>query len=65
MENYPPLEALDAWAKDGKESDRASRRQQVEAFRSADFGSARRACFNMNEGFQKDVAGKHLYLPCR
>ncbi|WP_437927159.1 hypothetical protein WMF37_50425 [Sorangium sp. So ce291] len=56
IENYLPFEALDKWAEDGRESDRTRRRQQVEAFKSADFGSARRACFNMKEGFEKDVA---------
>lgn len=56
IENYLPFEALDAWAEGGKASDRTRRRQQVEAFKSSDFGSVRRACFNMKVGFEKDVA---------
>ncbi|WP_437296546.1 hypothetical protein [Sorangium sp. So ce426] len=56
IENYLPFEALDMWVEGGKGHDRTRRRQQVEAFKSADFGPTRRACFSMKDGFEKDVA---------
>ena len=54
IENYLPFEALDRWANCGDNS--AQRRQQVEAYKSSDFGGLRRACFAMKDGFVKDIA---------
>lgn len=56
IENYLPIEALHAWAVAGGGAEKRQRREQVEAFKSDDFGAQRRACFEMKEGFVKDVA---------